>query len=134
MLAKLADGPRLFCLWFWMSKLNEILMDLVNAILKSGSYSENFVLHQSDSKLYVKKCLYIYSIRNSCWTWLLRSKLMAIVRKYNIKFLNILIWALTRPTFIFQRVFIPRSCFGSVGFIAYSNEWDWREKNHVYSH
>ena len=30
--------------------------------------------------------------------------------------------------FYFSVGFISRSCFDSDGFIAYSNEWDWREK------
>ena len=33
----------------------------------------------------------------------------------------------------FSVSFILRSCFESDGFIAYSNEWDWSEKNDVYS-
>ena len=32
------------------------------------------------------------------------------------------------PAFIFQWVFISRSCFESDAFIAYTNEWDLREK------
>ena len=35
---------------------------------------------------------------------------------------------LVLPALIFQWVFISRSCFESDNFIAYSNEWDWREK------
>ena len=35
---------------------------------------------------------------------------------------------LSPSRFHFSVVFISRSCFASDGFIAYSNEWDWREK------
>ena len=38
------------------------------------------------------------------------------------------------PAFIFQFIFISRSCFESDDFKAYSNEWDWKEKNDVFSH
>ena len=41
---------------------------------------------------------------------------------------------LSPSTFHFSVGFISRSCFESDGFIAYSNEWDWREKNDAYSH
>ena len=41
---------------------------------------------------------------------------------------------LSPSRFHFSVGFISRSCFESDGFIAYSNEWDWREKNDVYSH
>ena len=35
---------------------------------------------------------------------------------------------LSPSRFHFSVGFISRSCFESDGFIAYSNEWDWREK------
>ena len=41
---------------------------------------------------------------------------------------------LSPSRFHFSVGFISRLCFESDGFIAYSNEWDWREKNDVYLH
>ena len=41
---------------------------------------------------------------------------------------------LSPSRFHFSVGFITISCFESDGFIAYSNVWDWREKNTVYSH
>ena len=54
-----------------------------------------------------------------------------------IRFLMRIFWKipiLAHLDFIFQWIFISRSCFESDGFTAYSNEWDWREKNDAYSH
>ena len=48
-----------------------------------------------------------------------------------LKFLMHIFWKipiLALPACNFQWVFISRSCFESDGFIAYSNEWDLREK------
>ena len=41
---------------------------------------------------------------------------------------------LSPSSFHFSMGFISRSCFESDGFIAYSNEWDWREKKTIFIH
>ena len=41
---------------------------------------------------------------------------------------------LSPSSFHFAVPFYIKICFESDGFIAYPNEWDWREKNNVYSH
>ena len=47
-----------------------------------------------------------------------------------LRFLMHIFWKDLSPSrFHFSVSFISRSCFESDGFIAYSNEWDWRERN-----
>ena len=41
---------------------------------------------------------------------------------------------LSHSSFNFSVIFIWRSCFKEVGYIAYSNEWDWREKKTMFIH
>ena len=41
---------------------------------------------------------------------------------------------LSPSRFPFSVYFISRSCFESDGFIAYSNEWDWRQKKTIFIH
>ena len=41
---------------------------------------------------------------------------------------------LSSSSFHFSAGFYIKVCFESDGFIAYRNEWDWKEKKDVYSH